>query len=101
MSEYYASLEQLLEEINKLTVPALREVARDFGIVPRNRKREELITLIVASYNGQLQPEERIKTGRPTKGRAERSVRQNLQWWTTLPPTTTWTNPFHGAGFWK
>ena len=66
MSEYYASLEQLLEEINKLTVPALREVARDFGIVPRNRKREELITLIVASYNGQLQPEERIKTVRPT-----------------------------------
>ena len=67
MSEYYASLEQLLEEINKLTVPALREVARDFGIVPRNRKREELMTLLVASYNGQLQPEERIKTGRPTK----------------------------------
>jgi len=35
----YSSLEQLTSAVNNMTVASLREVARDFGIVPRNRKR--------------------------------------------------------------
>lgn len=70
MAKYYASLELLLEKLNTLTVPQLREEARDFGIIPRNRKRDELISLIIASYSGQLKPEEPKKLGRPTKQQA-------------------------------
>ncbi len=50
-----------------MTVPSLREVAREFGIVPRNRKRDELIERIIAVYNGTMPPESAVKTGRPTK----------------------------------
>lgn len=67
MSKYYASLEELLTEVQMLTVPQLREVAREFGIIPRNRKRDDLIGLIVQVYKGQLPPEEPKKSGRPTK----------------------------------
>lgn len=67
MTVNYQSLEQLLADINTLTVPQLREKSREFGIVPRNRKRDELISLIKASYLGKIEPEEPKKSGRPTK----------------------------------
>lgn len=67
MTETYQSLEQLHDQIAKLTVLELREKAREFGIIPRNRKRDELISLIEASYSGKLAPEEAKKPGRPTK----------------------------------
>ncbi|MGN1066498.1 MAG: hypothetical protein ACI4QH_01675, partial [Candidatus Fimimonas sp.] len=67
MTSNYQSLEQLLADINTLTVPQLREKSREFGIVPRNRKRDELIDLIKASYLGKIEPEEPKKSGRPTK----------------------------------
>ena len=77
MSKYYASMESLMNRLNTLTVPELRDEARAFGVIPRNRKRSELISLIVASYNGQLPPEEPKKAGRPTKRQATTVVAQN------------------------
>ncbi|MCM1289394.1 MAG: transcription termination factor Rho [Corallococcus sp.] len=63
----YATYEQLVEAIDGMNMAALRELSRDFGIIPRNRRRSELISLIVSSYRGQLQPEEPKKPGRPTR----------------------------------
>lgn len=77
MPEYYASMDLLLQHLATLTVAELREEARDFGIIPRNRKREELISLIVASYNGQLEREQPKKSGRPPKKLAISRVAQN------------------------
>lgn len=76
MPAYYASMDLLLQHLNTLTVAELREEAREFGIIPRNRKREELISLIVASYNGQLQREQPKKPGRPPKKQAVNVVAQ-------------------------
>ncbi len=67
MINSFTSLEQLTNTINGMTVGSLREVARDFGIVPRNRKRDELIKLIIDVYNGDVKPEGPKKAGRPTK----------------------------------
>lgn len=75
MTKTYPSAEALLAEINTLTVGQLRVKAREFSIIPRNRKRKELITLILASYNGQMPPEEPKKSGRPTKRQG--SIRLN------------------------
>ena len=67
MSIKYESLAELEEMMRNMTVSDLRTVAREFKIVPRNRKREELIKLIRGVYSGDIPPEEPIKTGRPRK----------------------------------
>lgn len=67
MINSYSTLEQLTQAVNEMTVASLREVAREFGIVPRNRKRGELIQLIIDVYKGDLKPEGPKKAGRPTK----------------------------------
>ncbi len=77
MTSNYQSLDQLLQEIGTLTVPQLREKAREFGIIPRNRKRDELITLIEAAYTGAMEPEEAKKPGRPTKRQSGGKVAQS------------------------
>lgn len=77
MANIYATLELLLQHLNTLTVAELREEARDFGIIPRNRKRDELISLIVASYSGQLPEEKPKKAGRPTKRQVINRVAQS------------------------
>lgn len=66
MTSNYQSLEQLLADISTLTVPQLREKSREFGVVPRNRKRDELISLIKGIYLGEIEPEVPKKMGRPT-----------------------------------
>ena len=53
--------------MSKMTILELRELARDFSIIPRNLPRDELVKRITASYNGELEPEIPIKSGRPTK----------------------------------
>lgn len=63
----YATVDQLIEAIDGMNMAALRELARSFGVVPRNRRRSELISLVVSSYKGQIQPEEPKKPGRPTR----------------------------------
>lgn len=67
MSQKYASLEELNEKLSNMTVAALRIVAREYGVIPRNHKRDELIEKINAAYRGQLAPEVPIKSGRPIK----------------------------------
>ncbi len=68
MSAQYKSLEELVETLNNTTVAGLREIANEFGVIPGNRKRAELIDRIVSVYKGDLPPEERKKPGRPRKG---------------------------------
>ena len=67
MPTLYPSVEALEAEINTLTVAQLREKAREFDVIPRNRKRDELIKLILAAYNGEKPPEKGKKPGRPPK----------------------------------
>lgn len=68
------SAEELLEVISNLTVADLREVAREFAIVPRNRKREDLINCIMSMYRGDSEPEAPRKAGRPPKSTAKISA---------------------------
>ena len=67
MAQQFGSLQELTLTMSKMTILELRELARDFYIIPSNLPRDELIRRITASYNGELEPEVPIKTGRPTK----------------------------------
>ena len=67
MAQKFETVEQLTSVISKMTILQLRELARDFDVIPRNLPRDELIRRITASYNGEIEPEIRIKSGRPTK----------------------------------
>lgn len=87
MINSYSSLEQLTSAVNNMTVASLREVARDFGIVPRNRKRDELIQLILDVYKGDIKPEGPKKAGRPTKtALSQPTVEPYSHEHTTTPP---------------
>ncbi len=87
MINSYSSLEQLTSAVNNMTVASLREVARDFGIVPRNRKRDELIQLILDVYKGDVKPEGPKKAGRPTKtALSQPTVEPYSNERTTTPP---------------
>ena len=66
MAQKFETVEQLTSVISKMTILQLRELARDFDVIPRNLPRDELIRRITASYNGDIEPEIRIKSGRPT-----------------------------------
>lgn len=68
MNSNYKSAEELLEVLENLKVADLREIAREFSIIPRNRCRKDLIDCIMAVYRGETDPETRKKPGRPTKG---------------------------------
>ena len=76
MTVKFESLDELEEMMRNMTVNDLRKVAHEFEIVPRNRKREELIKLIRGVYTGEIPPEEKIKPGRPRKSEANK-VEQN------------------------
>lgn len=76
MNYNFKSDEELFKFISNLTVADLREVAREFGIIPRNRKRDDLIERIMSAYRGEGEPEERKKSGRPPKKPVK--VAQNL-----------------------
>lgn len=65
----YENVDVLIREISSLTIAPLREVAREFGIIPKNRKRDELIERIIGIYKGELPPEMPVKAGRPPKMR--------------------------------
>lgn len=67
MNSNYKSAEELLEFLENLSIADLREVAREFSIIPRNRRRKDLIDLIMAAYRGESDPEVRKKPGRPPK----------------------------------
>ena len=63
----YPTLDSLKKDIDTMTIADLRIAAREFGVVPRNHKRAELIEKIIASYTGKLDPEVPKRPGRPTK----------------------------------
>lgn len=63
----YDNIEELKRDISEMTVFSLREVAREYGIIPRNRKRDELIERIIGVFSGNLPPEVPKKSGRPIK----------------------------------
>lgn len=63
----YQSLEDLRRDLSMLTVVELRIKSRQFGIIPGNRKRGELISLIEDAYCGKLVPETPRRPGRPPK----------------------------------
>ena len=67
MAQKFETVEQLTATISKMTILQLRELAREFDVIPRNLPRDELIRRITASYKGEIEPEIRIKSGRPTK----------------------------------
>lgn len=67
MKQEFESLQDLTNRMRKMTILELRVLARDFYIIPRNLPRDELVRRITASYNGELEPEIPIKSGRPTK----------------------------------
>ncbi|MCM1195319.1 MAG: transcription termination factor Rho, partial [Firmicutes bacterium] len=67
MSDTYKTAEELLEAMRNMNIADLRAVAREFSIVPRNRKREDLIDRIMSVYNGESEPETPKKAGRPPK----------------------------------
>ncbi len=78
MNANYKSLQELTNKIETLTIGALRDLAREFGIVPSNRKRGELIRLITGVYLGEVNPEPRKKKGRPPNvEKSDESVGQN------------------------
>lgn len=74
MSTEYKTLEELMAALNNMTVASLREVANEFGVIPGNRKRAELIEKIVAVYTGEMSREQRKKLGRPRKGAEQLST---------------------------
>ena len=67
MSTKYESLQELVASLDNMNVGQLRVLAREFDVVPSNRKREELIRMIVGAYKGDVPPEPRRKPGRPPK----------------------------------
>lgn len=67
MKPEFATLEELIAKMSKMTILELRVLARDFYIIPRNLPRDELVRRITASYKGELEPEVPVKSGRPTK----------------------------------
>lgn len=67
MNIEYKSAEELSEILDNLKVADLRELAREFSVIPRNLRRDELIEKIMAAYRGESDPEQPKKRGRPSK----------------------------------
>lgn len=71
MNIEYKSAEELLEVLKHLKVADLREVAREFSVIPRNLRRDELMDKIMSVYRGEIDPEQPKKRGRPSKSANE------------------------------
>ncbi len=67
MVEKFNTLAELVAKLEKMNIREMRGLAREFGIIPRNHCREELVKRIIGTFNGELKPEVRKKSGRPTK----------------------------------
>ena len=73
MAQKFETVEQLIAVIRKMTILQLREMAREFDVIPRNLPREELIRRIVASYKGEIGTSHQVgpsyKKGIPCKAK--------------------------------
>ena len=68
MTNYkFDTVEEFLAEVDNLTVHDLRVVARNVGLFPKSRKRDELITLIIGRLKGEIAEELAIRSGRPPR----------------------------------
>lgn len=74
---------QLRAVIDSMTIAPLRGLARQYGIVPGNKKRADLEKEIFDVYFGKIKPQNRIKIGRPIK-----------QFGDTLPNNVVSSAPF-------
>lgn len=63
----FNSVEELMKKIETLTIDPLRSLAREFNVVPGNKKRAELIEEIVGVYTVLIFLSDSRKTGRPTR----------------------------------
>ena len=70
----FESLEELVAALDNMNVSDLRNLARQFKVVPGIRKRAVLIEKIIGAFKGEV-VEEPKKPGRPPKG--QQGVRQN------------------------
>ncbi len=66
MSEI-TTLQQLQDAMASMTINPLRDLARQYNIVPSNKKRADLVREIEEVFLGNIQPAVRKKTGRPTR----------------------------------
>lgn len=91
MNIEYKSAEELLEVLDNLKVADLREVAREFSIIPRNRRRDELVECIMAAYRGENVQEAPKKRGRPAKSLSDGLV-------SAPPPRIKWNGKPNNHG---
>ncbi len=61
------TLKQLQDAMASMTINPLRDLARQYNIVPGNKKRAELMQEIENVFLGNVLPVQRKKTGRPTR----------------------------------
>ena len=78
MSQKFSSPQELMEKLSYMNVKALRDLAREFGITPRDDRRDALISKIMSVYNGESEPEPRKKLGRPSAVKALHQSGQSL-----------------------
>lgn len=63
----FANENDLKEYLDQKNIEDLRLIARSSGLIPRNRKRADLIVGILDIYSGRAIAEVRVKAGRPLK----------------------------------
>ncbi len=68
------TLEQLQDAMASMTINPLRDLARQYNIVPSNKKRDHLIREITDVFLGNVLPAVRKKPGRPTRTPSEMHV---------------------------
>ena len=67
MSIQFSSVEEFLAALPDINVHDLRKIARSVGVFPKNRKRDDLIKVIVGRLKGELEEELPIRSGRPPR----------------------------------
>lgn len=67
MSIKFETVEEFMAALPDLTVHDLRKIARSVDLYPKNRKRDELIEVIISRLKGEIEEEIAIKPGRPPR----------------------------------
>ena len=85
MATKHTTLEELMADIATMNIGALRDLAREYSIVPQNYCRQTLIEKIVSVFKGEAPAEVRKKPGRPPKsGKMPINVKDGV----AMDPTT-------------
>ncbi|MCH5153538.1 MAG: hypothetical protein J1F68_06280, partial [Clostridiales bacterium] len=78
MSIQFTSVDEFLAALPDINVHDLRKIARSVGMYPKERKRDDLIKIIVGRLKGELDEEIPVKPGRPPKDSSKLS-RPNIE----------------------